>query len=120
MKKEKANPLTGWTACLIAAFIAGVLAFIVVGAIFHERPLQYFFAAFAAYLMIGANISFLTGDKSLWFEKANVALGLLAFMAGIIFELRLEEAKLLGWPLIASGLILAVCSFIGKEMKLTD
>jgi hypothetical protein len=70
--------------------------------------------------MIGANISFSTGEKSVWFEKTNVALGLLAFMAGIIFELRLEEARLLGWPLIASGLILAICSFIGKEMKITD
>lgn len=114
-KKEKANPTTDWGACLVIALIIGIIAFILAGAIFHDRAIQYFSAIFAGYLVVGGCIS--CSAKKTWFETINTIIGFIALLIGIVFEIRLKEAGLLGLPLIVGGAILGAISFIGGEIK---
>lgn len=101
-----------WFTGVLIPILLGIIVFYTLLWFNRGFSTSLFWGVFSTYMLFGAFISISKSSSGL-FERINIAIGLLALLCGIVSLIIFSEIRLLGWPTIIAGIILAIISLLG-------
>jgi len=108
-----------WGTGTLLPIMLGVLVYFLIMWLDKRFSVSLFWGIFAAYILFGGFI-YISKSFSGVFENVNIYIGLAILLIGLIGLFIWPEIKLIGWPTIIAGAILALIALLGLLCKRLD